>query len=74
MLDDLVNDTVGELNVKSARLRRRTLLPLILAWGCEIAAIAMSRFTLREYLIAATLTLLGAGTFNYITGWPYRRR
>lgn len=73
-LPDAAGLRTAELNAGTAKLRRRTLLPLILGWAAVIAAIALSRFTLREYLIAVTLALLGAGTFNYITGWPIRRR
>jgi hypothetical protein len=65
---------ITELNVNAARLRRCTLLPLLLGWAVVIAAIAMSRFTWGEYVILVILPLLGAGTFNYITGWAVWRR
>lgn len=73
-LPDAARLRAADLRVRADRLRRLTAVPLILAWAALIAAVMVSRFTPGEYLILLVLPLLGAGTFNFITGWPIRRR
>jgi hypothetical protein len=64
----------ADRRVRLRQLRRQTLLPLIVAWAATIAGIVVSHFTLAPVPVLAVLPLLGAGTFNFITGWPIRRR
>jgi uncharacterized membrane protein YdbT with pleckstrin-like domain len=76
-------ETIAAINhvvlgrVQSARtrqLRREILPPLIVAWCAVIAAIVILPFTTWDLPVLAVLPLLGAGTFNFITGWPIKRR
>jgi hypothetical protein len=62
------------LSARARQLRREVLPPLIVAWCAVIAAIVILPFTTGDLLVLIVLPLLGAGTFNFITGWPIRRR
>jgi hypothetical protein len=65
--------TVAELQARAARLRRATLPPLALGWALAIAAMVVDHLRPGEYLLLAAVTVLGAATLGFFTGWAVSR-